>query len=94
MGKSREQFQKWWEEFYETSPRESWALIYSSEHDYYVDSDIDGQYDAWKASREALNGCPKCGGTGMADSGGVQPWGEPIEIECDCQFEERDNDTN
>ncbi|WP_312384972.1 DUF551 domain-containing protein [Atlantibacter subterraneus] len=29
--------------------------------------------------------CPKCGGTGMADSGGFQPWGEPILIECDCQ---------
>ncbi|EPU0216576.1 DUF551 domain-containing protein [Enterobacter hormaechei] len=28
--------------------------------------------------------CPKCNGTGMADSGGVQPWGEPIGIECDC----------
>lgn len=34
--------------------------------------------------------CPKCGGTGMADSGGVQPWGEPIEIECDCRFDEDD----
>lgn len=32
----------------------------------------------------AANTCPKCGGTGMADSGGVQPWGEPIEIPCDC----------
>ena len=94
MADSREQFQKWWEEFYETSPRESWSLIYSSEHDYYVDSDIDGQYDAWKASREALNVCPKCGGTGMADSGGVHPWGEPIKIECDCQFEDPENDTN
>ncbi|MGV4048786.1 hypothetical protein ACV8TN_00695 [Citrobacter freundii] len=28
--------------------------------------------------------CPKCKDTGMADSGGVQPWGEPILIECDC----------
>ncbi|EOI5740718.1 hypothetical protein ACMS02_001409 [Cronobacter turicensis] len=28
--------------------------------------------------------CPKCGNTGSADSGGVQPWGEPILIECDC----------
>lgn len=26
----------------------------------------------------------KCKGTGIADSGGVQPWGEPISIECDC----------
>ncbi|EKK5419587.1 hypothetical protein ACX27D_08440 [Enterobacter hormaechei] len=29
--------------------------------------------------------CPKCNDTGMADSGGTQPWGEPIEIECDCR---------
>lgn len=28
--------------------------------------------------------CPKCNGTGMADSGGVRPWGDPISIECDC----------
>lgn len=31
--------------------------------------------------------CQKCGGTGMADSGGTQPWGEQILVECDCQFE-------
>ncbi|EPC2361894.1 hypothetical protein ACRX6C_000972 [Citrobacter freundii] len=29
--------------------------------------------------------CPKCNDTVMADSGGVQPWGEPISIECDCR---------
>ncbi|HID7507801.1 TPA: hypothetical protein ACXHW4_001624 [Enterobacter hormaechei] len=28
--------------------------------------------------------CHKCNDTGMTDSGGTQPWGEPIEIECDC----------
>lgn len=28
--------------------------------------------------------CQKCGDTGMADSGGTQPWGEQILIECDC----------
>ena len=32
-----------------------------------------------------LKPCQKCNGTGMADSGGTQPWGEPIEIECDCR---------
>jgi len=32
--------------------------------------------------------CPKCNDTGMADSGGVQPWGEPIEIECDCRHQD------
>ncbi|MGV1392420.1 hypothetical protein ACVSQ3_28505, partial [Klebsiella pneumoniae] len=31
--------------------------------------------------------CQKCKGTGIADSGGVQPWGEPILIECDCRTE-------
>ena len=35
-----------------------------------------------------MSKCPKCNGAGMADSGGVQPWGEPIEIECDCMMEE------
>lgn len=31
--------------------------------------------------------CPKCDGTGMMDSGGVQPWGEPIQVVCDCRYE-------
>lgn len=35
-------------------------------------------------------GCQKCGETGMADSGGTQPWGEQILIECDCKFEQQD----
>ncbi|WP_312773318.1 hypothetical protein [Atlantibacter hermannii] len=51
---SRELFQKWWEDFYETTPLEPWDEIYSPEHDYFVDQDIDGQYDAWKASRAAI----------------------------------------
>ncbi len=29
--------------------------------------------------------CPKCNDAGIADSGGVQPWGETILIECDCR---------
>lgn len=29
--------------------------------------------------------CPKCGGTGEADSGGIMPWGAPAMIPCDCQ---------
>lgn len=29
--------------------------------------------------------CQKCKGTGSADSGGTQPWGEQILIPCDCQ---------
>jgi hypothetical protein len=28
--------------------------------------------------------CPECKGTGMADSGGVHPWGEPAMIPCGC----------
>lgn len=51
---SRKQFEEWWENFYETSPRETWSAIYSPEHDYYCDQDIDGQYDAWKASRACI----------------------------------------
>lgn len=35
--------------------------------------------------RQNLKPCPKCNDTGMADSGGTHPWGEPIEIECDCR---------
>jgi hypothetical protein len=29
--------------------------------------------------------CPRCEDTGMADSGGSYPWGEPILIPCDCR---------
>ena len=29
--------------------------------------------------------CPKCVGTGEADSGGIHPWGAPATIPCDCQ---------
>lgn len=32
--------------------------------------------------------CMMCDGTGLADSGGTQPWGEPISIRCDCTYEE------
>lgn len=47
--------------------------------------------DGWNDCRAAMlkaghvtAKCPKCGDTGLADSGGVQPWGEPISIPCDC----------
>lgn len=47
--------------------------------------------DMWNACRAAMLKagpvavkCPKCGDTGLADSGGVQPWGEPISVPCDC----------
>ncbi|MBP7656714.1 MAG: hypothetical protein KA742_09250, partial [Pseudoxanthomonas sp.] len=29
--------------------------------------------------------CPRCKGTGEADSGGIMPWGAPATIPCDCQ---------
>ncbi len=38
--------------------------------------------------RHHIKPCPKCNDTGMADSGGTQPWGEPIEIECDCRLQD------
>lgn len=40
---------------------------------------------------EALGAvCQKCGNTGQADSGGVQSWGEPISIPCDCTVEQEE----
>lgn len=36
--------------------------------------------------RSPIEECPECNGTGMRDSGGVQPWGEPISVPCDCDF--------
>lgn len=71
MDKSREQFEAWLES------EDGKALMAYSDNHTIAEA-------AWEASRAAL--CPKCGGTGMADSGGVQPWGEPIEIPCDCPF--------
>lgn len=31
-----------------------------------------------------LDDCPECSGSGMRDSGGVQPWGDHIDVPCDC----------
>jgi hypothetical protein len=28
--------------------------------------------------------CPNCGGAGVVDSGGVTPWGTPIDLPCSC----------
>lgn len=36
------------------------------------------------ASEELSSACLECGGTGLRDSGGFQPWGEPIYVACDC----------
>lgn len=88
MSKSRQQFEQKIEHTYGED-----YLVINNDGDYvnWITADL---WEFWQVSREALNVCPKCGGTGMADSGGVQPWGEPIEIECDPQFEGQENDTN
>ena len=88
MDKSRQQFEQKIEHSYGED-----YLVINNDGDYanWITADL---WEFWQASREAFNVCPKCGGTGMADSGAVQPWCEPIEIECDCQFEGRENDTN
>lgn len=88
MNKSRQQFEQKIEHSYGED-----YLVINDDGDYanWITGDL---WEFWQASREALNVCPKCGGTGMADSGGVQPWGEPIEIKCDCQFEGRENAKN
>lgn len=31
-----------------------------------------------------LPNCPCCGGTGGADSGGVEQWGAPVLVPCEC----------
>lgn len=37
--------------------------------------------------------CVECEGTGMRDTGGVQPWGDAIFVPCDCDtLTEIDND--
>lgn len=43
---------------------------------------------AWKLKTK----CPKCNGTGMADTGGITPWGAPIEVPCECKSGESDQD--
>jgi len=50
--------------------------------DYRDIESIARELQQYRAAAEPV--CPKCRGTGMADSGGFQPWGEPILIECDC----------
>lgn len=50
------------------------------------DAMIAAQQHEIRTLLNALEGrpCPKCNDTGMADSGGTQPWGEPISVPCDC----------
>lgn len=39
-----------------------------------------------------MSTCERCKDTGLEDSGGVQPWGEPILVECECRLMERNMD--
>jgi hypothetical protein len=36
--------------------------------------------------------CPTCKGTGSTDSGGVTPWGESIDVPCECLSSEADTE--
>ncbi|MGM5532500.1 hypothetical protein ACP3UV_21945 [Mixta calida] len=53
MNKSREQFEAWWEkEWCGEAPMDGWASL--RESDGYVDEDINAQWEAWRASRAAI----------------------------------------
>lgn len=95
--KCREQFEEWMTSL----PGFELADVERRDDGKYSYSETEWCWKSWQASREALeialpvleqqeSQCQKCGGTGMADSGGTQPWGEPILIECDCQFEQQE----
>jgi len=64
----------------------SWRETYGQDANVMIPASeaesIISELQQYRAAAEPV--CPKCGGTGMADSGGFQPWGEPILIECDC----------
>lgn len=43
------------------------------------------ELEGMQRAAEIIRGCcPECQGTGLRDSGGVQPWGEHITVPCDC----------
>ena len=42
--------------------------------------------EIYKSQQEPV--CPDCKGTGEADSGGTQPWGDAINIRCHCTYEQ------
>jgi len=53
MNKSREQFEAWWEkEWCGESPMDGWTSL--RESDGYIDEDINAQWEAWQASRAAI----------------------------------------
>lgn len=65
-----------------------WAVKHKSGRVLFVTSDectANNRRDMGWIVDVIMRRCKKCNGTGMADSGGVHPWGEPIFIECDCK---------
>lgn len=53
----------------------------------FCDADIEALARIALAAKQAKpvnSPCEKCKGSGFMDSGGTQPWGEPISVECDC----------
>lgn len=68
-----------------------WAIKHKSGRTLFVTSDefiANNRRKMGWIVEEVMSKCQKCNNTGMVDSGGVQPWGEPILIECDCVMEE------
>ncbi|EPS2706732.1 hypothetical protein [Cronobacter turicensis] len=52
MDKSREQFQSWWEEWFGEAPLTPWSELWCG--DGYSAEDIDHMWEAWQASRAAV----------------------------------------
>ncbi|MDT3611990.1 hypothetical protein ROM10_18270 [Cronobacter sakazakii] len=52
MDKSREPFQSWWEEWFGEAPLTPWNELWCG--DGYSAEDIDHMWEAWQASRAAV----------------------------------------
>lgn len=52
MNKSREQFEGWWEEWFGEAPLTAWNELWCG--DGYSAEDIDHMWEAWQASRSAI----------------------------------------
>jgi len=50
------------------------------------ETDIDAYGDPSEEEMQALDEmrCWYCRGSGLRDSGSLQPWGDPILVQCDC----------
>jgi len=70
----------------ETVPREQWPSDEAWKVAYvaYITTQLKGLESAPMRPREPKSDCPDCNGTGQRDSGGTQPWGEPISVPCEC----------